>query len=237
MVSRIAYALDYFPTVDTRLGNGMQIRVLWGQIVGTGILVNGFHEPHTTRIVEQLLKPGMTFIDVGAHVGQYTLLAAALVGKAGQVHSFEPDPRTFALLKHNVSVNHLRNVRINNRAIGVEAASPGPLAVQSLDDYVRDQRIGHVDLIKIDIDGGELDALRGARGLLSSANPPRLIVEFAESTQAPQGHSCAELADFLQGFGNKLSCIGSEGLMPYAPWGPERAYFNVLVVPASHTGS
>ncbi|MGA2131865.1 MAG: FkbM family methyltransferase [Bryobacteraceae bacterium] len=231
IVSRIAYRLDYFPSVDARLGNGMTIRVLWGQIVGTGILVNGYHEPHTTRVFEKLLRPGMTFVDVGAHVGQYTLLAAGLVGPQGRVHSFEPDPRTFALLQHNVSANGLTNVTINHCAVAATTGADSALRTQSLDDYIAARGIAQVDLIKIDIDGGEMGALRGARRLLSSAHPPQLIVEFAESTQAPRGHSCAELAEVLTGLGNELFCIDSRGLIPFAPWGPEHAYFNVLAVP------
>lgn len=63
VLCRIASALDYFPIVDAHLGNSMRIRVFWGQIVGTGILVNGYHEMHTVRVVQQLLKPGMVFMD------------------------------------------------------------------------------------------------------------------------------------------------------------------------------
>jgi hypothetical protein len=214
----------------------MKIRVFWGQIVGTGILVNGFHETHTVRVVKQLLKSGMTFIDVGANIGQYTLLASELIGPRGSVHSFEPEPRAFRLLQDNVSRNQLANVTLSQCAVAAASAPSQPVPRLSLDDYVRDRRIGRVDLIKIDIDGGELDVLEGARQLLSCAHP-QLIVEFAEGNQAPLGRSCAELAHFLKGLGYDLFCIDPrEGLFPYAPWGPEHAYYNVLAVSSAEAG-
>jgi precorrin-6B methylase 2 len=230
VLCRVAESLDYFPTVKARLGNGMKMRVFWGQIVGTGILVNGFHETHTVRVVERVLKTGMTFIDVGANVGQYTLLASGLVGSRGSVHSFEPEPRAFRILEENVSLNRLTNVSLTQCAVAAASEPAQSVPRLSLDDYVRDRQIDRVDLIKIDIDGGELDVLQGARRLLSSTHP-QLIVEFAESNQAPLGHSCAELADFLRQLGYDLFCIDSQGgLFPYAPWGPECAYYNVLAV-------
>jgi hypothetical protein len=175
----------------------------------------------------------MTFLDVGANIGQYTLLASGLVGESGHVHGFEPNARTFSVLESNLSINNLANAAITRCEVGAESVASQPVPRVSLDDYVRQRRIEHVDLIKIDIDGGELDVLRGARQLLSSAHPPQLIVEFAESNQTPLGHSCAEMADFLRGLGNELFCIDTQGPVPYVPWGPERAYFNVLVVPAA----
>jgi hypothetical protein len=231
LLCSIATELDYFPTVEARLGNGMRMRVHWGQVVGTGILVNGFHEPHTTRVVQQLLITAMTFFDVGAHVGQYTLLAAGLVGREGHVHSFEPDARSFRLLDHNVSINRLDNVKLNNCAVTSDRGTGPSASRRSLDDYVTERAIEHVDLIKIDIDGGELDVLHGSRQVLSRLRPT-LIVEFAEDMQAAYGHSCAELADFLHGLQYELYCIDTDRVIPYAPWGPERAYFNVLAIPS-----
>jgi FkbM family methyltransferase len=70
----------------------------------------GRYEPQETALVQALLRPGMTFVDVGANWGYYTLLAAHLVGVRGQVVSLEPDPRMFAILEHNARHNGLRQV-------------------------------------------------------------------------------------------------------------------------------
>jgi len=104
-IARIATELDCRIKVKAKLGNGMKLDVFWADVVGTGILVNSYHEPATVLVVQNLLTPGMVFYDVGAQVGQYTLLAAELVGSLGSVHSFEPDPTSFSVLEKNVAAN------------------------------------------------------------------------------------------------------------------------------------
>jgi FkbM family methyltransferase len=70
----------------------------------------GFYEPETTVLLASVLKPGDTFIDVGAHVGYFSVLAAALVGAAGRVIAFEPEPRNYARLVEHVRLNGFAHV-------------------------------------------------------------------------------------------------------------------------------
>lgn len=89
--------------------------VLIPEIVSLSIYRFGFFEEGLTRMVLEYLKPGMTFFDIGAHFGYFTLLASVIVGNEGQVHSFEPTPSSFDVLKTNVS--NKGNVFLNNNAV------------------------------------------------------------------------------------------------------------------------
>lgn len=75
--------------------------------VGRNILFNGAYEPTETQLFELVLRPGMRFVDVGAHVGYYTTLGAKLVGSEGEVVAIEPAPANNALLRKNIEVNNL----------------------------------------------------------------------------------------------------------------------------------
>ncbi|MFX0133321.1 MAG: FkbM family methyltransferase [Candidatus Hodarchaeota archaeon] len=75
----------------------------------------GFFEEGLTRMILEYLKPGMTFFDIGAHFGYYTLLSSEIVGNLGRIHSFEPTPSTLNTLRDNVSNND--NIIINNYAV------------------------------------------------------------------------------------------------------------------------
>src|SRR6266508_2628239 len=85
-----------------RLRNGMQIEVDPVEFIGSQIVDHGYYEPATAHLVERLLRPGMVFIDVGANIGQYTLVASGSVGMSGRVHAFEPHPAMHDVLGRNV---------------------------------------------------------------------------------------------------------------------------------------
>jgi FkbM family methyltransferase len=264
LLSKIAGDLNFRIPIDTQLGNGMPIRVIWTDLIGSSICVDGYYDMPSVRVLRRLLQKGMTFIDVGTHVGQYTLLAANLVAPAGAVHSFEPQPDTFDLLKHNIEANGVLNVHLNQCALG-ETKSQVQLYVarpdnigqsslrrpdnysgtsitvpcQSLDDYAEEQGIHRIDLIKIDVEGAELGVLKGARKILSRGSKPHLIVEFWEPFQRECGTSCDEMAAFLKDHGYKLFWIAESELVPYSA-GSNRQFsqdtFNVLARPEGFCG-
>jgi FkbM family methyltransferase len=146
----------------------------------------------------------MHFGDIGAHVGYYTLLAGTIVGEDGKVYAFEPEPKNSKALRENTASVGLRNVAIFPYAVGdqpgtakfyVHPEGSGyhslfPLSAEGqteilveivrLDDLVRRGEIQRADVIKLDIQGAELKALRGAAGLLSEEHPI-LFVEFCPS--------------------------------------------------------
>ena len=141
-------------------------------------------------MLERIVRPGMVFFDLGAHIGEYTLLASRLVTDTGQVHAFEPDPDIFKLLQENVARNKLGNVKLNCCAVSdadgeadfiicADPASssiiqnsglqPGPALKQiasvptrCLDSYHRESEC-RPNIVKADVEGAELLVLEGAK--------------------------------------------------------------------------
>lgn len=161
------------------------------------------HDLQVYRAVERLLGTGDSFIDGGANVGAFSVLAARIVGDAGTVHAIEMHPETFAALSSNVALNGLQNVTLFNKALSSEsgktmAAKVGrnrfgqaSLSTKSkvfsddaavsfnvdlvtLDEVA--QSLGRVALIKLDLEGYELAALQGAEQLLKRTD--HLIFEL-----------------------------------------------------------
>jgi len=248
----VAAGLDYCVPVETLLGNGMKIQVVWADWVGADIRTYGYYEPDVVTLMEQLVKPGMVFIDAGAHVGQYTLLTAGL---GASVHSFEPNPQTFQLLQYNVQTNALTNVRLNQSALAeankIATLQAGPadnigtcslgdvpksknhfvVQCQSLDSYIEENRLTDVHVMKIDVEGSELHVLRGARSVLSRISKPQIIIEFAERNQRRFGFSCSQLGQFLTELGYELFQITDSGLLSYQYPKDGNSFSNVLARP------
>ena len=189
----------------------------------------GVYEPVEAYLFTQLLKPGMTVIDAGANVGQYTLLASTRVGTDGAVHSFEPVPATFTQLSSNVNANRLLNVYLNQAALWNESTtvklslsdemkdnigsySVGitnqATAVESvsvrLDDYIVSKSIQSVDLIKMDIEGAEFFAIMGMQHVLER-DRPILLIEFNRLALQRVGVTPERLWDLIA---NKFDYLG-----------------------------
>ncbi len=189
----------------------------------------GVYEPIESYLFTSLLKPGMTVIDAGANIGQYTLLAATIVGDRGSVHSFEPVPKTFEKLSHHVAVNQLSNVSINQAALWNQATvlklgladdmvnnigsySTGVVDINTaieakalrLDEYAIDHDIDRIDLIKMDIEGAEPCALQGMRKILERDHP-LLLLEINRLALDRLGYMPEDIWSFLT---NELDYIG-----------------------------
>jgi FkbM family methyltransferase len=179
------------------------------------------HEPRVTLALCAALRGARCFADVGANLGWYTCVAAAHLPR-GRVHAFEMDARNFGLLKENVLHNGFANVEANQVAVsdrtgtlsyrrppgGLRAAfrlagthgAPQPgeeVQVPSLplDAYFA-ARGEQPDVLKVDVEGAELQVLRGMRGLLE-AHPPVLFLEVHPAGLASFGHSVSDVLGFL----------------------------------------
>ena len=221
-LARLAMRTLRVPAVPVRLSFG----AWWLAGLGTldERLLNGEFETSELRFVESYLEAGMTVLDIGAHHGLYSLLAAKRVGKNGRVRSFEPSPRECKSLKQNLRINRCRNVQVESFALGssagraelflVEGAedvcnslrppaaevavAKVPVEVRSLDEYLEQQRIKKVDFIKLDVEGAELEVLRGASRLLRSAERPVILAEVQDVRTEPWGYRAKEIIRHLE---------------------------------------
>jgi FkbM family methyltransferase len=256
VAARVARDLQYRVPVVVRLGNGMRIKVHVHDHVGGAIIRDGFYEREMVQLVRRLLRSGQTFFDVGAHVGQYSLLASELVGSSGAVHSFEPDPQTFRWLTSNIRRNRLANVRANQLGLSSRrevlqfylsaiqdigsnslrrphnfSGNVVSVTCVSLDEYLESARVPRIDLLKMDVEGGEGAVLAGATRLLAREDRPLLLIEFEEARQQAFGSSCARLAQSLAEWRYTLFRITGSALEPYVSRDPDTPTFNVLAVP------
>ena len=171
-----------------------------------GIYVHGDYEPFQSKVFTRLIKSGDSVIDIGANFGWYTLLFSRFVGKEGIVHSFEPVPHIYSLLINNLSLNSsFNNIKINNIAIGdnigtinlntfkdrpdghasihrpaSEHSTSHHCPITTIDMYLEKNLIQNISFIKMDIEGHEFEALKGAQNLLNSERAPVIAFEVNE---------------------------------------------------------
>ncbi len=171
------------------------------------LLINGSYEPQIQDLLHRILRPSGTFIDVGANIGTFTIPAAKYVGPSGHVIAIEASPNIFNVLQKNVALNNIGNVKLicaaagstNDDAtfypapvdhFGMGSRAPQfnatPITVQSvtLDLLASKLNLASIDLIKIDVEGFELDVLNGAGELLNRKNPPCVVFEFCDWAEA-----------------------------------------------------
>src|SRR6267142_3970731 len=184
----------------------------------------GTFEPLESCLVKEYLKPGMTFVDVGANVGYYTLLAASLVGSEGLVIAFEPSPYAYGRLTETIAKNRMPNVRTIRAGLGdrtcelqlfistkpgnhtptmVPDAGGAPLSVPvfTLDEYLKENEIDRVDLMKIDVEGFEPNVIKGATDSLKRGKIRAILCEFNAHWLAANQSSFASLYDLLTAAG------------------------------------
>jgi len=187
------------------------------------------------ELLRQVLFPGAVVVDAGANIGIYSQFLSRCVGPRGVVHSFEPSPDNFRHLRD--ATRHLDNVRANCAAIG-DYTGPSKLYVSkdlnvdhraymtnreprrsiviemvTLDDYFKVGKT--VNLIKFDLQGYELHALRGAKRVLHENPALKLLLEFWPYGIEQAGAAWEEVVEMLQGFHMDLMLVKTDGLIPF----------------------
>lgn len=239
-VERYAHLLSGHKPLPATLVNGCRATCDLRDHIQRQMYFFGLYEPVESYLFTRLLDPGMTVIDAGANIGQYTMLASTGTGPEGAVHSFEPVPTSFERLQHHVIDNALTNVHLNCAALWSEPTTlrlglagevshnsgtysigvENPLtAVKSpalrLDDYAAEHGLDRVGLIKMDIEGAELFALHGMTRLLRR-DRPTLLVEINRAACKRLGYSPESIWDFLVGgLGYRAWAIGHSSHVCY----------------------
>jgi FkbM family methyltransferase len=191
-----------------------------GMAGATGNVYAGLHEFEDMMFLLHLLRPGDIFVDVGANIGSYTILASSVAG--AKSISFEPVPATFRQMNHNVSINDLDSiVELHNSGVGKEKGklwfttsydTMNHVITDSADSYPETIQVDIVrlddilqnripTLIKIDTEGFEMAVLEGAQSTLQHSSLRAIIVEINPSCHQ-YGNDEREIHEFIlkQGF-------------------------------------
>jgi FkbM family methyltransferase len=235
-------------TLDRTLSLSLRLRV-W---VDYNTYCLGFYEAPLTRFFIQSLQPDSIVLDVGAYIGQYTLLAAKYASM-GHVFAFEPHPESCRRLDAHVARNRLANVTVVPKAVG-QMAGRMPFAltevaftsallppdhlgdsvveveVTTVDDVVREAGLRQVDMMKVDVEGAEGLVLRGAQETLARFRP-LLIVETSRKRDQAFGDAPETLLGQLQDLGYTLYVLQRQRLIPVNSQFVD--YENVIAIPAT----
>jgi FkbM family methyltransferase len=187
------------------------------------------------QLLKRILSKGAVVVDAGANIGIYSQFLSRCVGPTGVVHSFEPSPENFKRLQS--ATRELANVRLCQAAVGEcsgrsklyisdklnvdhrtymaerDLRRTVPIDILALDDYFKPGQ--RVDLIKMDIQGYELHALRGANRVLADNPAAKLLLEFWPYGLEQAGANWLELIETLRTRNMSVSQITGYGLVPF----------------------
>jgi FkbM family methyltransferase len=196
-----------------------------------------FERPELEFILK-MLQPGMTFFDIGANIGVFSVAAGRCLQETqSSIYAFEPCPGTFAILEKNLHENELAGVHAQCVAVSersgaaslyvnaemkdglnsledpshgdAEVVGTVPVRVTTLDEFVAENEIPRVDVMKVDVEGAELLVFRGARGLLARADAPLILYEGYSWCTAGFHYHPVEIMWLLEGFGYEIFVLDS----------------------------
>ena len=234
-----------------RVAPGMCIRDL------TKILFNHV-ERDVVRVAKGIVRKGDVVLDVGANMGLTARIFSRLVGPGGKVFAFEPDPKTAELLRHNV--RHFPQCVVTTAAVSEKPGQatfhvhPTSIAGSSLvsfkdcqdtitvpcvsmDQFIEDNKIGRIALVKIDVEGGESLVLKGFSKTLQQSPKLPLIIEFAPDNLRNAGITPDEFFKQLRDAGLDVAWTDDNGVSHPAASAQElvsqlnpHGYLNLLCV-------
>jgi FkbM family methyltransferase len=242
------------PPFADRLGRDaghMAYRCDLRDMIAREMCLTGGYAPLEAALVRAVLPAGGTFVDVGANIGFFTLLAAARVGAAGRVVALEPHPEIAAVLRGNVAMNALPNVQVMQLA-AADAAGTATLAgfeggnwgvstiahgsaegapafevrCAPLDEVLREAGVQTAELVKVDVEGAEPRVLRGMRDGLRAGRYHRVLVELHPWEWADAPAEFGEMAE-------EMRTAGYRGwLVHESTEAARRAYYGARAAPS-----
>lgn len=219
-------------TIST-LNNDFKINVNTHNFIEASIYYLGDYEPWVKKHFKLLIHQGDVVLDVGANIGFHSLYFSTLTGPKGKVIAIEPINQNFLALQNNIALNGFDNIISVQKAlanetrdiqihIDPEAKNPGAFSLleQGIknisiscvkgDDLVEELGLKKINFIKIDVEGYELEALKGL-SLTIQRSRPVIIFEYDRAYQIKALHAPNEIFSFLNSFNYRFECIDGYG--------------------------
>jgi FkbM family methyltransferase len=206
------------------------MNVITGEVISSGLINFGYSEVALTALMLKVLHEGDFVVDVGTHFGYEALLAAELVGKNGLVVCFEPHPETFKIACKNLAES---NIEVNNMAVGsadgyikmannditrsafnsIDTALGDSASIDvpivSLDSFFKERK-SKISFIKCDVEGFEMEVLKGAINVIEQ-DKPIMVLEAEMPLENPERTRAKQLAAFLKVYNYKPFNFGLQG--------------------------
>jgi len=196
-------------SIKCKYSDTLRIKADLEDWIQQNIFFTGVYDSKSVRFVKDTLNEGDTFLDIGANIGCFTLVAAQKVRRSGRVIAFEPVEFVSKKLEHNILINKLDNVTVVRKAVyerdthiklhvarkenlgmssilkhDTESGEVLNVEAVSLDEYLKNKNINEVKIIKLDIEGAELPALKGMDNILSRLKPVLIVEVSPEVTKS-----------------------------------------------------
>ena len=249
--------------VETMIEGDIRIRTSLSDHIEAQLFWQGYQEADqgVLEMIRKKLPSDGVFIDIGANIGSFTLVAAK-IAQHGEVHAFEPSAHHFFRLSKNVAMNGFGNVSLNRTGLSDQRGSAtlflpclkgemnnsGAASLYScgteensqaredidlvrLDDYVSEKGIERIDLVKIDIEGAEFNALKGSRSALSEFRPI-VLMELDLENLKRAGCAPEEILSFWENLKYEVSRVENSGdLIPIRNAGDLKLHQNLICCP------
>lgn len=211
------------------------------------LIVKGYHEKNISALIKRKINQDDVFIDIGANIGYYSLFVASIQKYMGEVYAFEPGSKAFYKLQENIRLNNFNNVNIYRKGVGNENKTidlnidanftkssilnhdsnnilhKEEIEIIRLDDFFQNKRI---DFMKIDVEGYELEVLKGAKELISCYKP-KLIFEFTPRFYKGYFREFKNFLNFLKDKGYKIYNIQDDRLIEIKNIDSEKKQINL----------
>ncbi|MEP6926019.1 MAG: FkbM family methyltransferase [Ginsengibacter sp.] len=215
------------------LDNGIKINFVYNSKIAREFLLssptipNHVWEPQTTKLLLHFSKNAENVIIAGAYFGDQAIPVAYNVKETGVCHTFEPNKNNSGLIIENAQLNGLTNVLINNLALwnmsneklvfegqdalastkAADTATENVLHTITIDDYVTQNKVGHINLLMIDVEGGEIKVLQGAKNILSKHKPVVVFETHSLYNDWSNGLQNSDSVKFINDFGYEVFAI------------------------------